>query len=85
MSGGSRKGAGRPIGTNRYGEPTKAIRVPISLLPEIEKRLDKMAEAHEEYLDNLDFALDRRNCFVYQLEELNERVSNPLKASSKES
>lgn len=76
MSGGARKGAGRPIGTNRYGEPTKAMRIPISLIAEIEKRLDEIAEAHEEYLDNLDFAVDRRNCFVYQLEELNKRVES---------
>lgn len=74
MSGGARKGAGRPIGTNRYGEPTKAMRIPISLIPEIGKRLDEIAEAHEEYLDNLDFAVDKRNCFIYQLEELNNKV-----------
>lgn len=34
--GGKRAGAGRPKGTTRK-EPTKAIRVPVSLLPEIEK------------------------------------------------
>lgn len=85
MSGGYRKGAGRPVGTNKYGERTKAMRIPLSLIPEIEKRLEDMAKAHEEYLDNLDFAMDKRNCFVYQLEELNERASSSLKTSSNES
>ncbi len=74
MSGGARKGAGRPIDSGKYGEPTKAMRIPLSLVAEIEKRLEAMAEAHEEYLDNLDFAIDRRNCFIYQLEGLNNKV-----------
>lgn len=34
--GGARKGAGRPKG-GRYNEPTKAIRVPISLIPKLDK------------------------------------------------
>ncbi|GAB4225436.1 MAG: translesion error-prone DNA polymerase V autoproteolytic subunit [Chlamydiales bacterium] len=33
--GGTRQGAGRPKGSGRYGEPTKAIRVPISKLAEV--------------------------------------------------
>lgn len=33
--GGSRPGAGRPTGSGKYGEPTKAIRVPISEVEEI--------------------------------------------------
>lgn len=33
--GGKRQGAGRPSGSNHYGEPTKAIRIPLSRLPEI--------------------------------------------------
>lgn len=34
-SGGKRIGAGRPVGTGKYGEPTKAVRVPLSLLTEV--------------------------------------------------
>ena len=30
--GGARKGAGRPKGQGRYGEPTQPIRLPLSLL-----------------------------------------------------
>lgn len=35
--GGKRKGAGRPKGQGQYGEPTKPIRLPISLIPSIAK------------------------------------------------
>jgi DNA polymerase V len=35
--GGARKGAGRPRGQGQYGEPTKPIRVPISLIGPIKK------------------------------------------------
>lgn len=38
--GGKREGAGRPKGTTRK-EPTKAIRVPVALLPEIEKLIEE--------------------------------------------
>lgn len=34
--GGQRPGAGRPSGRGPYGEPTKAIRVPLSLIPELQ-------------------------------------------------
>jgi DNA polymerase V len=33
--GGRRIGAGRPVGTGKYQEPTKAIRVPISIIEKI--------------------------------------------------
>ena len=33
--GGKRKGAGRPRGTGKFGEPTKAIRLPISMIDRI--------------------------------------------------
>ncbi|MCL2622667.1 MAG: translesion error-prone DNA polymerase V autoproteolytic subunit [Planctomycetaceae bacterium] len=33
--GGRRKGAGRPKGTGKFGEPTKAIRLPISMIDRI--------------------------------------------------
>jgi DNA polymerase V len=35
--GGSRKGAGRPKGTGMYGEPTRPVRVPASLIDEVAK------------------------------------------------
>lgn len=40
-SGGPRKGSGRK---NKYGEPTEAIRVPISLIPDLEKKMKKLEE-----------------------------------------
>jgi len=36
VRGGKRKGAGRPTGTGKYQEPTKAVRVPISLIQKID-------------------------------------------------
>jgi hypothetical protein len=38
--GGKRAGAGRPKGTRRK-EPTKPIRVPVAILPEIEKMIER--------------------------------------------
>jgi DNA polymerase V len=35
--GGVRKGAGRPKGLGKYKEPTKAVRLPISIIPLIDK------------------------------------------------
>ncbi|KTC86333.1 LexA family protein [Legionella brunensis] len=37
--GGKRYGAGRPAGSNRYGEATKTLRVPISRIEEIKEYL----------------------------------------------
>lgn len=36
-SGGARKGAGRPKGTGKYQEPTRAIRLPISIIASLAK------------------------------------------------
>ena len=33
--GGKRKGAGRPTGSNRYGEPTRPVRLPISQIDRV--------------------------------------------------
>ncbi|MGB8702716.1 MAG: S24 family peptidase, partial [Thermosynechococcaceae cyanobacterium] len=41
--GGQRDGAGRPKGSGKFGEPTKAIRLPISLIEQIEA-LQKQAQ-----------------------------------------
>ncbi len=40
MRGGRRTGAGRPPGTGKYGEPTKAVRLPISLVGSLQGILD---------------------------------------------
>jgi DNA polymerase V len=37
VRGGKREGAGRPKGTGKYEEETKAIRVPISLIDQVQK------------------------------------------------
>lgn len=39
--GGFREGAGRPHGTGKYGEASKAIRIPVSLIPKVESLLKK--------------------------------------------
>ncbi len=39
--GGKRPGAGRPPGTGKYGEPTKAVRLPISVADRVVAWLDK--------------------------------------------
>lgn len=41
--GGKQPGAGRPKGSTKV-EPSKAIRVPVSLLPEIEKLIEQYKE-----------------------------------------
>jgi hypothetical protein len=38
-SGGKREGSGQKL---KYGEPTKVIRVPVSILPQIEKLMAKV-------------------------------------------
>ena len=39
--GGKRKGAGRPKGTGKFGEPTKAVRLPISMIGRIMKFIER--------------------------------------------
>ena len=39
--GGARKGAGRPKGQGKYGEATKAIRIPISKVDYVSKVVNK--------------------------------------------
>lgn len=38
--GGSRKGAGRPKGLGKYSEPTKAVRLPVSIIKEIHRFIE---------------------------------------------
>lgn len=44
VRGGKRDGAGRPQGSGKYGEPTKAIRVPQSLVSEIQHLLTQYGQ-----------------------------------------
>lgn len=39
--GGKRTGAGRPKGSGKYGEPTRAVRLPISRITQLEALLDR--------------------------------------------
>ncbi len=39
--GGKRKGAGRPKGTGKFGEPTKAVRLPISMISQVMGFIDR--------------------------------------------
>lgn len=41
MKGGARPGAGRPKGTGKYGEPTQAIRLPLSVIERIPQLLEQ--------------------------------------------
>ena len=45
--GGFRPGSGRPRGTGKYGEPTKAIRVPVKRVAEVRHLLARQAAARE--------------------------------------
>lgn len=47
--GGARPGAGRKKGSNSYGESTKAIRVPESLVPTIKTMLDERKRQFEQW------------------------------------
>ena len=39
--GGRREVAGRPSGTGKYKEETKSVRIPVSLLPKVQKMLSE--------------------------------------------
>jgi DNA polymerase V len=50
--GGARAGAGRKKGSSAYGEPTKAVRIPESLIPTVTRLLDyKKKESVSDVLD----------------------------------
>ncbi|CEK12157.1 LexA family protein [Legionella hackeliae] len=42
--GGKRAGAGRPVGTSRYGESTKTLRIPISRIEEVKDYLENQLQ-----------------------------------------
>lgn len=45
--GGKRDGAGRPVGSGRYGEPTKAMRIPQSLIDSVQHFLSTYGQEKE--------------------------------------
>lgn len=47
--GGRRKGAGRPKGTGKFGEPTKAVRLPVSKIDNIMKFIQRNADMYAIY------------------------------------
>lgn len=50
--GGARLNAGRKKGSSAYGETTKAIRVPESLVPAIQHLLDTRKQSFEQFVNN---------------------------------
>jgi len=58
--GGSRAGAGRKKGSSAYGEPTKVVRIPESLLPTVSQLLNKKKQ---QLIDPLDYP----NVFIPEL------------------
>ncbi|MDO5565322.1 MAG: translesion error-prone DNA polymerase V autoproteolytic subunit [Planctomycetia bacterium] len=51
--GGKRKGAGRPKGTGKFGEPTKAIRLPISMIDRIMTFIEQKGLCFPMYSDQV--------------------------------
>ncbi|MDO5552508.1 MAG: translesion error-prone DNA polymerase V autoproteolytic subunit [Planctomycetia bacterium] len=51
--GGKRKGAGRPKGTGKFGEPTKAIRLPISMIGRIMNFIEQKGLCFPIYSDKV--------------------------------
>lgn len=47
--GGRRKGAGRPKGTGKFGEPTKAVRLPISMIDQIMSFIERKGLSYPLY------------------------------------
>lgn len=47
--GGKRKGAGRPKGTGKFGEPTKAVRLPISKIEQILAFIARQTDTYPVY------------------------------------
>ena len=55
--GGRRKGAGRPKGTGKFGEPTKAIRLPVSMIDKILQFIDQKGLCYPLYTDRIQAGL----------------------------
>ena len=77
--GGARAGAGRKKGSSVYGESTRAIRVPESMLPEIKAMLGQRKQApakqHGNVLDNLALALPAQTLSQLNIPLFNGKVS----------
>ena len=77
--GGARTGAGRKKGSSVYGESTRAIRVPESMLPEIKAMLGQRKQApakqHGNVLDNLALALPAQTLSQLNIPLFNGKVS----------
>lgn len=48
--GGRRKGAGRPKGSGRYGEPTVPVRVPAKLVGQVEALIERRKHTQPLYV-----------------------------------
>ena len=77
--GGARKGAGRPVGQGKYGEPTKAVRVPVSMVDEVKAFAQNMTTSIPLYNFPVEagtpFLAEDDSCEMYPLREFN--VPNP--------
>ncbi len=77
--GGARKGAGRPVGQGKYGEPTKAVRIPVSIVDEVKAFAQSMTTAIPLYNFPVEagtpFLAEDDSCEMYPLSEFN--VPNP--------
>ncbi|MDA0782800.1 MAG: DNA polymerase V [Proteobacteria bacterium] len=77
--GGARQGAGRPVGQGLYGEPTKAVRIPISIVDEVKAFAKSITSSIPLYNFPVEagvpFLSGDDSCEMYQLKDLN--ISNP--------
>jgi len=46
--GGKRKGAGRPKNSGKYKEPTKPVRIPVSLIDKVKSFINKLISNEKE-------------------------------------
>ena len=70
--GGRRQGAGRPKGTGKFGEATKAVRLPISKIDSIMKFIERNADRFELYRSDKPVGKNMEQCHL-----LTELVPNP--------
>jgi len=70
--GGYRAGAGRPVGTGKYGTQTKTIRVPIHLadkVPELLRSLEELIDEWEQRTAAEDYDRNPRKKLARQMLE----------------
>ena len=77
--GGARQGAGRPVGKGLYGEPTKAVRIPVSIVDEVKAFAKNITTSIPLYNFTVEagvpFLSGDDDCKMYPLKNLN--ISNP--------